>query len=151
MRNPSCLLCLRLPFSQRFYESYSFHCFPSFLKLIVNPHAKEAVTVKSWSWRDWLLSEVFLEFDGLYLLQYKHIISSESCSMKTQCICFNHITRWRLECPYQLLLMLMLISAVPHLLGAASQLHLAYLKHRCANSTGLQLMTVHFYLWISLP
>lgn len=40
---------------------------------IVNPGAEETIAVQSWNWRYRLLLKLFLEFDGPYLLQSKHI------------------------------------------------------------------------------
>lgn len=85
--------------------------FPSFLKPVVNPSAKGRIAVKSWDWRDGLLSKVLLQFDGLSLLQHKHK-HSESCGMKTRYFSVIQWDRDTHQCPCQLLLLLVLIWAL---------------------------------------
>lgn len=58
--------------------------FPSFLKPVVNPSAKERIAVKSWGWRYGLLSKVLLQFDDLSPLQHEHsLMAYLHCSMNT--------------------------------------------------------------------
>lgn len=120
--------------------------FPSFLKPVVNPSAKGRIAVKSWDWRDGLLSKVLLQFDGLSLLQHKHK-HSESCGMKTR---YFSVIQWDRDTSVHANFCCCWCWFEPYFTPpGACQLCSVSLKTVCANSVGLQWTTVHFHLWVS--